>query len=192
MPSDMATYTLPDFRVLIVPGLHGSGPQHWQTRWQRIYPSFERVEQVQWDVPDLDVWSEQLDQMLRRSFQPTLIVAHSFGCLATVHRASLGASHLVGALLVAPADPDKFGVAERVHDIVLRCPSIMIGSTNDPWMDSQRATHWANLWQCEFINAGALGHINAESNLGHWQCGLSQLQRLAFAAATSPQSDLAL
>ena len=178
--SDMATHALSDFRVLIVPGLHGSGPQHWQTRWQRIYPSFERVEQVQWDIPDIEVWSERLDQMLRHSSQPTLIVAHSFGCLATVHRISRGVDNLIGALLVAPADPDKFGVADHVLDIALPCPSILIGSANDPWMDSRRAAYWADLWQCEFLNAGTLGHINAESGLGDWAYGLSQLQRLVL------------
>ena len=49
----MARSSILDFRILIVPGLHGSGPDHWQSRWQRLYPYFERIEQAQWDVPDL-------------------------------------------------------------------------------------------------------------------------------------------
>jgi predicted alpha/beta hydrolase family esterase len=32
--------------------------------------------------------------VLRRSARPAIIVAHSFGCLATVHRRIMGASNL--------------------------------------------------------------------------------------------------
>lgn len=167
------------FRVLIVPGLHGSDHRHWQSRWQCLHPSFERVVQERWDVPHLPTWSERLAQGLRQSAQPTLIVAHSFGCLATLHRAQAGAPNLVGALLVAPADPAKFGVAESLLKTRLACPSVMVGSLNDPWMESRRAAEWAKIWGSEFVDAGALGHINAESGLGDWPFGLALLQRLA-------------
>jgi len=42
----MAIQQLNQFRVLVAPGLHNSGPDHWQSRWQRLYPRFERVEQA--------------------------------------------------------------------------------------------------------------------------------------------------
>ncbi len=171
-----------DFRVLIVPGLHGSGPAHWQTRWEKLYPAFERVEQVCWDVPELDIWSAQLDRMLQQSSRPTLLVAHSFGCLTSVHRICAGAANVAGALLVAPADPYKFGVAEAMKASVLTCPSIVIGSMNDPWMESEHAAAWAKRWGSDFINLGKCGHINAASGLGEWPTGLSFLQRLASAA----------
>ncbi len=168
-----------DFRVLIVPGLHDSDHRHWQSRWQCLYPSFERVVQERWDVPHLPTWSERLVQVLRQSAQPTLIVAHSFGCLATLHRAHAGAPNLVGALLVAPADPIKFGVAKALLNARLVCPSLTVGSLNDPWMEGRRAAEWAKIWGSEFVDAGALGHINAESGLGDWSFGLALLRRLA-------------
>ena len=59
-----------DFRILIAPGLNDSGAEHWQTRWQLLHPAFERVEQLRWDVPDLEAWSDRLDQELRRSSRP--------------------------------------------------------------------------------------------------------------------------
>jgi predicted alpha/beta hydrolase family esterase len=181
----MARSSILDFRILIVPGLHGSGPDHWQSRWQRLYPYFERIEQAQWDVPDLAAWSEQLDRVLRISTQPALIVAHSFGCLTTVHCAASTAPNILGALLVAPADPRKFGISEILRKVKLPFASIMISSTNDPWMKSRCASYWASVWGSEFVNAGALGHINAESNLGDWRLGLSKLQCLA---ATVPSN----
>jgi predicted alpha/beta hydrolase family esterase len=159
-----------DFRVLVVPGLDGSGPEHWQSRWQRLYPAFERVEQDRWDVADLPVWSSRLQEVLAQDARPTVIVAHSFGCLTTVHRVGLDAGHIVGALLVAPADPEKFKVADIVQ-VRLPFPSVVIGSTDDPWMSAERAEHWAGVWGSEFVNAGAVGHINTASGLGDWPDG---------------------
>src|SRR5437899_1901239 len=115
----MVNRSLSQFRVLVVPGLNNSGPQHWQSRWQRLYHGFERVEQEHWDVPALAPWSQRLLDMLRLpSTRRVLLVAHSFGCLTTVHRALEKESKLeqlvAGALLVAPADPEKFGVSAEL------------------------------------------------------------------------------
>jgi predicted alpha/beta hydrolase family esterase len=179
------------YRVLIVPGLHNSGPGHWQSRWEKLYPDAERVEQDDWEQPDLLRWSRRLDEVLNRSTQPTIVIAHSFGCLASVHAASCDRHNLTCALLVAPADPDKFGVAEKLLDARLPCPSIVVGSSNDPWMASKRAAYWADSWGSGFLNGGPLGHINADSNLGVWKSGLQQLSlllRLSDAFATSVSS----
>ncbi len=170
---------LADFRILIVPGLHDSGPGHWQSRWQETHPSFERVEQRHWDIPDIDAWSAQIGHVLRRSARPAVVVAHSFGCLATVHRAIVaGTPNLHGALLVAPAEPGKVGQSDSLFQGRLPFPSIVIASENDPWMEARRSASWARHWGSEFIIAGALGHINAESGLGDWLFGMTQLQQL--------------
>jgi predicted alpha/beta hydrolase family esterase len=174
--------TFPDFshyRVLIVPGLNNSGAGHWQTRWQERYPAFERVEQDDWTHPDLPAWSRRLQQSLRSSAQPALLVAHSFGCLTTLHALQHMRHHAAAVLLVAPADPEKFNVVSLVSDIRLRCPSIVVGSENDPWMAGERAAYWAKRWRCGFVNAGARGHINADSGLGDWPEGLRHLALLA-------------
>jgi uncharacterized protein len=174
------------FRVLVVPGLHGSGPTHWQSRWQRLYPAFKRVEQQHWDQPDLPIWSQRLQEVLQQQpVQPSLIVAHSFGCLVTAHCAIAahgGAFKIAGALLVAPADPIKFNVVEGVQQ-ALPFPSVVVASSNDPWMRAARAVHWAQVWGSEFVEAGALGHINAESGLGDWPAGQDLLRQLAASIA---------
>ena len=169
-----------DFRVLIAPGLHNSGPDHWQSRWQRLFPAFERVEQEDWEVPDLVRWSARVDRLRHARTKhddprPIIIVAHSFGSLATVHSVARDASGVAGVLLVAPADPDKFNVADQLPRLALPVPSIMIGSTNDPWMAAPRAALWAERWRSQFIDGGPLGHINAESGLGDWPEGLEIL-----------------
>jgi predicted alpha/beta hydrolase family esterase len=175
----MSASLLSQFRVLVAPGLHNSGKEHWQSRWQRLYSSFERVEQDDWEQPDLLRWSARLDQVRRADRRPTLIVAHSFGSLATAHSVAADPSAVAGVLLVAPADPDKFGVAALLPQGPLPCPSIMIGSRDDPWMTAERAALWAARWGSDFVDGGALGHINAESGLGDWLDGQRQLQLLA-------------
>ncbi len=170
---------LEQFRVLIAPGLHNSGPDHWQSRWQRLFPAFERIEQDDWEVPDLARWSARVDEVRQRDRRPTLVVAHSFGSLATVHSLARDPAGIAGVLLVAPADPDKFNVASLLPQQPLPAPSIMVGSTNDPWMAAPRAELWARRWGSCFIDGGALGHINAESGLGDWLEGLEILYFLA-------------
>lgn len=38
--------TLHDYSVLILPGLNGTGVDHWQTHWEQAFPDFIRVQQV--------------------------------------------------------------------------------------------------------------------------------------------------
>jgi predicted alpha/beta hydrolase family esterase len=173
---------LSEQRVLIVPGLYGSEPAHWQSRWQRLYPSFERVDQDDAATPDLEVWTERFQQVLQRSARPTFVAAHSFGALTTINAVAQGAPNLIGALLVAPADPDKFGLAEVLRVRSLAAPSLVVGSLSDPWMTSERARMWAGIWGADFLSAGDLGHINAESGLGDWPFGLALLQKIVIEA----------
>jgi len=170
--------TLARYRVLVAPGLYGSGAGHWQTRWQTLYPWIERVEQDDWATPDLLTWNARLQHALRSSDKPVLIAAHSFGSLTTVYSASQGAPNLAGALLVAPADPDRFGLAELLNVRPLKFPALVLGSTSDPWMSNERAALWAERWGASYRCLGDLGHINAESGLGDWPQGLSLLQDL--------------
>ena len=35
-------------KVLILPGLHNSGPSHWQSLWLEAHPEYTRVVQEDW------------------------------------------------------------------------------------------------------------------------------------------------
>ena len=175
----MATLLFPDFHVIIVPGLHDSGSGHWQSRWQQAHPEFSRVRQDDWDNPHLAHWAARLDQVRARDPRPVLLVAHSFGALASVHAIARDSAHVAGALLVAPADPDKFGVSALLPALPLACPSMVVSSANDPWMRAEHAAQWARRWGSELIEAGPLGHINADSGLGDWPDGQRLLRVLA-------------
>lgn len=171
----MAHTLFPDVQVILVPGLHDSGPDHWQSRWQRAHPEFLRVHQADWSDPDLPAWAAQVDRVRRRAPRPALLVSHSFGCLATMASIAADPRAVAGALLVAPADPDKFGVAGLLPSQPLACPSLLISSLDDPWMDADQAAAWARRWGSELHSAGARGHINAQSGLGDWAFGWQRL-----------------
>lgn len=155
-------------RLLIVPGLHNSGPAHWQSWLQSLHPTAVRVEQRDWGQPQLDRWAARIASTLdRQSDGPWLVAAHSFGCLALARHLVLHPdSPVAGVLLVAPADPDKFGVAGLLPQGALPVPGTLVHSNTDPWMRAASARIWAHRWGCHTVNLGDAGHINTESGFG--------------------------
>lgn len=98
---------------------------------------------------------------------PWVAVAHSFGCLALVrHLAERPGSPIRAALLVAPAEPDKFGLAVRLPMQGLPVPCTVFSSDSDPWMSAASAHRWAARWGAHLVNLGDVGHINAEAGFG--------------------------
>lgn len=112
-----------DGPVLVVPGLRGSGPLHWQTLWQRRFPQFLRVQQDDWGAPDLDRWARRIVETALELDEPALVVAHSFGCLAAVRAETFQSNLIAGALLVAPANPQRFGVEQVLPQVPLLFPA---------------------------------------------------------------------
>lgn len=156
--------------IIIVPGLNNSGPDHWQSRWQQQLPDSRRVEQPHWDIPDLDAWTTAVRAVLNTT-DDAWIIAHSFGCLAAVQAIRSQAAGVRGLFLVAPADPEKFGLAGRLPQTPLPVPALVIASETDPWLSAAQARLWAARWGAALLNAGEAGHINAESGHGNWPRG---------------------
>lgn len=160
-------------RLLIIPGLRNSGAAHWQSWLQSLHRRAVRVQQSDWEHPDLDRWAEHLAETLERHGGdrggPWLVAAHSFGCLALARYLQLHpAAPVVAALLAAPADPDKFGVAPLLPVQALPIPSVMVASDTDPWMPAWKARNWATRWGSRWVNLGDAGHINADAGFGPW------------------------
>jgi predicted alpha/beta hydrolase family esterase len=155
-------------RLLIIPGLHDSGPAHWQSWLQQQYRDSRRVLQRDFSRPDLQRWADRITTTLDGAGPGEWIaVAHSFGSLALVrHLAEHPDSAIRQALLVAPAEPDKFGLAELLPHRRLDLRLSLIASHNDPWMSAASALRWAGRWGCSFTSLGNVGHINTESGFG--------------------------
>ena len=163
--------------VVIVPGLGNSGQNHWQTRWQRRLPNADRIRLAQWEHPDLQQWVDATIATVRRQ-RTSYIVAHSFGCLATVQALDTIRDQVRGVLLVAPADPEKFGIASLLRHSAIPVPGLVVGSLSDPWLSWSKAQQWAQRWELPIYCAGSAGHINVESGHGDWPEGWGLLHRL--------------
>ncbi len=139
-------------RLLIVPGLYDSGPAHWQSWLQQQYRDSRRVVQRDFSRPDLQRWADRIQSTLASAGgsegeDEWLAVAHSFGALALArHLDEHPESPIRQVLLVAPAEPDKFGVAGLLPHRRLAVPSTLIASQNDPWMSAASAQRWAGRW----------------------------------------------
>jgi len=155
-------------RLLIVPGLHDSPPGHWQSWLQSLHRGSVRVVQHDWHMPELDRWAARIASTLERSGPgPWIAVAHSFGALALVrHLALTPDSPVVAALLVAPADPYKFGIGGLLPQGALGVPSTLVLSANDPWLPLAAGRRWAERWGSHSVHLGEVGHINIESGFG--------------------------
>jgi predicted alpha/beta hydrolase family esterase len=163
-------------RILVLPGLGGSGPEHWQTRWEACEPSCARVEQRDWNRPDLAEWLRVADAAIAAAGGPVVLVAHSLACALVAHGARRPAwAAVAGALLVAPADvdspahtPDETRGFSPIPTAPLPFPATVVSSRNDPFVSFDRARELASQWRAQFVDAGSVGHINAESGLGEW------------------------
>jgi predicted alpha/beta hydrolase family esterase len=178
-------------RLLVLPGLGGSGPEHWQTRWEASEPACARVEQREWDRPDLAEWLRVVDGVLAQGEGPVVLIAHSLACALVAHGARRPAwSGGVRALLVAPADVDSEARTppetrnfSPMPTAPLPFAATVVSSQDDPFVAFERARELARCWGAEFVDAGVIGHINADSGLGEWTDGRRLLRALVARAA---------
>ena len=174
---------LKKFTVLIVPGVGGSGDEHWQTFWETAFPEFQRVQQADWDQPVYSEWAAKLSAAIERSEKPVVLVGHSLGTSLTmrwsIEHPAL-AKKVAGAFLVAPTDRDRF--AQTADSPVqgfgnmmlekLPFPTAVVASRDDDRVSFERAQVFASAWGASFTDAGSHGHLGSAAKLGVWPFGL--------------------
>lgn len=165
--------------MILVPGVRDSGEEHWQSYWSRRFPSWRRIRQRDWFQADLDSWELAIRRELLVCKQPAILIGHSFGALASCYVVQSGISGVAGVVLVAPAEPLRFELEERINNQPLAVPSLAFASHNDPLMRFTRAEYWARVWGSELVDVGEAGHINAESGFGAWDYGLTRVGQFA-------------
>ncbi|MFI8748343.1 RBBP9/YdeN family alpha/beta hydrolase [Pseudomonas sp. NPDC077186] len=175
-------------RYLILPGWQGSPEEHWQSHWQRSLPNSARVEQGDWLNPRRGDWVAALNQAVAVDPRPTILIAHSLGCVTVAHWAAQAPAELLrrvrGALLVAPADVERPGCPEPLQNFapipraLLPFPSLLIGSDSDAAASAARALELARQWGSEAAILSGAGHINVKSGHRHWEQGFGYLYRL--------------
>jgi uncharacterized protein len=173
-----------DADILIIPGLGGSGPDHWQSRWEAKIPAVRRVVQADWENPGLDAWRERIVEEVARAARPVVLVAHSLGVLAAAHAAPFlakgaASGKVKGGFFVAPPSRNVLTNFDAVDPAFLALPgeplpfpSLIIASRDDPYSPFADSEEMARMLGAELIDAGNSGHINIESGHGPWPEGL--------------------
>lgn len=174
--------------ILTVPGLNSSGPGHWQTMWETRRNDCGRADLGMWHAPRRNAWVTKLNQAIRNAPRPLVICAHSLGCLAVawwaVLEGQVGDEPVAGAMLVAPPDCERDDASGSIGGFgsmprrLLPFPSVLVASRNDAYASIEASRAMARSWGSEFVDIGNAGHINAESNLGHWPTGEAILEAL--------------
>ena len=178
----------PGIATLVVPGLHGSGPDHWQSLWCAREEACRRVDLGAWDQPIRELWVSRLDRAIARERQPVVLAAHSLGCLAVAWWAAEASAprlaKVSGALLVAPPDVDAPDADPRLRSFApapllpLPFASLLIASRNDRYARFDRLAALAERWGAGLVDAGSIGHINADSGVGDWPEGRALLRAM--------------
>ncbi len=177
-----------DLDILIIPGLGGSGPGHWQSRWAQKLSTARMVEQADWLSPGRDAWVAEILREIDASTRPVALVGHSLGALAAASAINESTRpKIAAAFLVAPPDPDSAALPpglidmafkEKAPQAALQVPGVIVASRSDVHADYAYAEKLALLWGLELADAGDAGHINAESGHGPWPEGLMRLAGL--------------
>lgn len=190
-----------DIFLITVPGWGNSGPKHWQSYWERLYPLARRVEQDDWLYPSRDAWVQCLADTVDGCSGKVVLAAHSLGCHTAVEwlgQASLLQQRKVkGLLLVAPPAlpitetrarasgelPDDaplpaFDGFAAPRAIRIPVPTRMVASRDDLFCDYATSEAMAAQWGVSLLDAGNAGHMGSHSGLGDWKAGQKLIQQL--------------
>jgi predicted alpha/beta hydrolase family esterase len=178
--------------TLIIPGLDGAGPGHWQAWWLGNDPNAVPVAPR---GPDPEAWGARLAEAVR-AHPYAWLVAHGAGALVAARvaaeRLELG---IAGALLVAPSDAEAPAARPRLRPFApislapLPFPATVVASRTDPRLRFRRARALAAAWGARLVDYGDAGHINQAAGFGVWPDGprlLAEVQAHGRHAAGRP------
>jgi predicted alpha/beta hydrolase family esterase len=136
---------------------------------------------LDWCDPRRETWVAAIDEAVAAHPTPPTVIAHSLGCIATVHWAQRRRRPVRAALLVAPADVECRAALADFAPLPrepLPFPSAVVTSDDDPYIALDRAAGLAADWRSDLHVIARGGHLNAASKLGSWPRGRSVLAGL--------------
>ncbi len=168
---------------LILHGLEGSGPEHWQTwiaerlRDEGLEVAYPLLPDA--DSPRLEAWLDALDvELAALPAAETTVLCHSLGSLLWLHHAARKPARQVAlCLLVSPPQPDeddpqspgfrpvpldRDGVARAARETLLVC------STDDPFCPRETSERIAAETGIPIEWIEDAGHVNAAAGYGPW------------------------
>ncbi|WP_319531258.1 alpha/beta hydrolase [uncultured Cohaesibacter sp.] len=163
------------YAFVLVPGFKNSGPEHWQSFWERDIDIFQRISQRRWDQRDIYLWIDAIGRTVAEEERPAILIGHSLGALASACVIADHEAGVAGAMFVAPAEPIRFEAEGRIPYDHLDAPTVLVASHNDTLISFPRAKFFAEGWGSDFVDLGEAGHINSEAGFGRWPYGLGIL-----------------
>jgi hypothetical protein len=178
--------TAPQPAVVIVPGLRGHVAEHWQTLLADVLASAGRevftIPPLTRDALSREARVGALEEVVSAISGAVVLIAHSAGCITTVHWAQRHRTDKVrGALLATPPDLDTpmhephpspellwQGGWLPVPRTPLPFPSIVAASSDDPLASLDAVIELARDWGSRVVEVGAVGHLNPASGYGPW------------------------
>jgi uncharacterized protein len=162
---------------LILHGLEGSGPGHWQT-WlaARLRADSERVaypDLPDADMPTLSAWREALDGELAALPEgEVIVVCHSLACLLWLHHVAEGGRQANRVLLVAPpsegANAPQIAAFFPVPLPALAGGARLVCSDDDPYCPEGAATLYGEPLGIPVDLLPGGGHLNPDAGYGSW------------------------
>jgi predicted alpha/beta hydrolase family esterase len=191
------TRTVP---TVLLPGLSGSGPEHWQSWLATELTGSGREVRVA-DFPELDApvlrdWLATLRDLITDLPEDGFdVLAHSLSCLLWLHHTAdtAGTPRPARVALIAPPAPqlviedcETFYPVPLDVDAVRKAAdgTVLVGSDNDPYCPGGVARVFGGpLKMAATVIAGA-GHVNTDAGYGPWPAVLDWCGRdnLAFIA----------
>ena len=161
---------------LILHGLGGSGPGHWQT-WlaARLRADGERIaypDLPDADMPSLHSWRGTLEGELGALPEgETIVICHSLACLLWLHHVADGGAQATRVLLAAPPS-ESADVPEIAGFFPAPLPALtgarVVCSDDDPYCpEGAEALYGRPLGVPTDVIPGA-GHLNPEAGYGPW------------------------
>ena len=174
-------------KVLLLHGWGGSDFPHWQS-WlaseiAKEYGTVSFLKFSNFDFPDLELWKNELKQKLV-DFEPDVVIAHSLANTLWFHLIQDSNIQKVAKLyLVAP--PSFSSDIEEIKSFFpMLLPTqtnayetILIGSTNDPYMKVDELQRLRDSLGVELKTIENAGHLNAESGYGEWPWILEEVKK---------------
>jgi uncharacterized protein len=162
---------------LILHGLEGSGPGHWQT-WlaARLRADGERVaypDLPDAEMPSLHSWRERLQgEVEALPDGEAIVVCHSLSCLLWLHYVADGGAQASRVLLVAPPS-EASGVPQIAGFFPVPLPALpggarLVCSDNDPYCPEGAATLYGDPLGIPVDLLPGGGHLNPEAGYGPW------------------------
>ena len=165
---------------LILHGLEGSGPDHWQT-WLagRLRERGERVSYP--DLPDPfdprpDAWLAALHAELPAMEGERILLCHSLACLLWMLHARDGGEPVDRILLVAPPCTQEIEQVARFRPDGVSAEHLraaagstrMLCSEADPYCPAGAAQTFGDPLELDYTVIDGGGHLNTDAGYGPW------------------------